>query len=86
MKTKYDETYEIVVTMAKIKMRMNAHKGDIEDAHYDELINMAKEELCELGEAIMGDSQVHIIEEAADVLNFTIAAAHKAIESYRTRK
>ncbi len=87
MKTKYDDTYDVVVTMAKIKMKMNSHKGDIESCAFDELIRLAGEELIELEQAIIAsDNQLHVIEEVADTLNFTVAAAHKAIESYRTRK
>ncbi len=87
---KYDKTYDIVVHMAKVKMLMNEHKGDIEDTNTDVLIELAKGELDELHEAIRSneeaDNYVHVIEEVADVLNFAIAAAHNAIEGYRSRK
>lgn len=87
MSTKYDETYDIVVSMAKAKMMMNAHKGNIEDANVEDLIQGAKLELDELQEAIgMPEDQVHIIEEVADVLNFAIAAAYNALYNYRGRK
>ncbi len=83
---KYDKTYEIVVHMAKVKMLMNEHKGNIEDISTRILITKAKEELDELYESLAGDDYVHIIEEVADVLNFAVAAAHNAINGYRKRK
>lgn len=85
---KYDETYEVVVHMAKLKMLMNRHKGNIEDCNTDVLIALAKEELQELLEAITSHDKnyVHIIEEVADVLNFAVAAAFNAIDEYRSRK
>lgn len=83
---KYDEIYDIVVAMAKAKMMMNVHKGNIEDISTGDLIMAAKEELNELREAIDNDEYVHIIEEVADVLNFTTAAAFNAIQQYRGRK
>lgn len=83
---KYDDTYEAVVHMAKVKMVMNAHKGDIEDNTPNDLIIMAKDELRELEEAIGSGDYMDIIEEVADVLNMTIAAAHQAMGRYRTRK
>lgn len=86
---KYDETYDIVVAMAKAKMMMNAHKGAIEDVPICDLISKGKEEFDELWEAVENKSGVdytHIIEEVADVLNFAVAAAHNAIQAYRSRK
>lgn len=84
---KYDETYDIVVSMAKTKMLMNSHKGDIESLAPAQLITMGKEEFEELFDAINEDAgYMHVIEEVADILNFAVAAAHKAIEGYRSRK
>ena len=84
---KYDDTYDAVVHMAKCKMVMNKHKGNIEDIEPDVLINMAKDELDELELATKKDRDyTHVIEEVADVLNFAIAAAHQAIDGYRNRK
>tara|TARA_R110002096_G_scaffold367234_1_gene560567 strand:+ start:55 stop:318 length:264 start_codon:yes stop_codon:yes gene_type:complete len=87
MKYKYDDTYDIVVSMAKTKMLMNAHKGDIEKVPTDVLVLKAKEELDELLEAInVGSDYVHVVEEVADILNFAVAAAYNAINNYRERK
>ncbi len=83
---KYDDTYNAVMYMAKCKMIMNQHKGNIEDNSSDDLINMAKAELFELKDAIKAGDHTHIIEEVADILNFAIAAAHQAIDGYRGRK
>ncbi len=87
MSSKYDETYDIVISMAKTKMMMNAHKGNIEDLSPSQLCSLGAVEFKELFEAIEDkSSQTHIIEEVADVLNFAVAAAYKAIEEYRSRK
>lgn len=87
MSNKYDETYEIVVAMAKIKMTMNSYKGDIEDIAKDKLIAMGKDEFDELYGAINEDAgYIHVIEEVADILNFAVATAHNAIQVYRRRK
>ncbi len=87
MSENYNETYEVIVLMAKVKMKMNSHKGNIEDLSAEQLISSAKDELDELYDSIVrGKNQTHIIEEAADVLNYAVAAAHKAIKLYRGRK
>lgn len=86
MSDKYDETYEIVVAMAKAKMMMNSHKGAIEDMGPIALVEKGKLEFDELEEAITSKDYAHIVEEVADVLNFAVAAAHKAIQDYRSRK
>lgn len=84
----YNLDYQLLVSMAKIKMAMNAHKGDIEDISIPLLIQFAKDELDELGEALMGgeSNQILVIEEAADVVNYMVAAVRKATEAYKNRK
>jgi len=82
----YDEYYEAIVHMARVKLLMNKHKGNIEDVHPDQLIEFAMRELHELREAIGNGSYMAIIEEIADVLNFVMAAGVQAIEEYRRRK
>ncbi|MBW2637436.1 MAG: hypothetical protein JRC86_07955 [Deltaproteobacteria bacterium] len=85
--TKYDEVTAIIVSMAKAKMIMNSHKGNIENVSVDVLVKLAKTELDELREAVDSDGDyTHIIEEAADVLNYTIGVCYNAIEGYRNRK
>lgn len=83
--SKYDDTYEVLVHMAKAKMVMNAHKGSIEDIDTDVLIELAKGELDELKEAINNGDILNIIEEAGDVANFIVAATHRAVHHYRGR-
>lgn len=83
---KYDDTYQAVVNMAKVKMIMNKHKGKIEDCPIDTIIEKAVDELTELASACEKGDYLNIIEEVADVLNFTIAAAHVAMNGYRDRK
>lgn len=86
MANKYDEAYDITVHMARAKMAMNSHKGNIEDKDVSSIISMAKRELDELEEAISSGDYLHIIEEVADVLNFSIAASYKALDNYRNRR
>jgi len=86
MNNKYDETIEILANMSKVKMAMNAHKGDIEKCDPMHIYNMLLEEVNEVGEAIGEENLMHIIEEAADAMNFLVALTHQQIEKYRTRK
>ena len=83
---KYDETLEVINNMAMVKMTMNSHKGAIEKVDPEILIGLMGDEVKELHEAIMGDDMMHIIEEAADVLNFLVAVTYQQIEAYRSRK
>lgn len=80
---KYADTRSVIENMAKVKMAMNSHKGDIEDSSVNEIRNMLSDEITELFAA---EEIVHVIEEAADVQNFLLALVHKKIEEYRNRK
>jgi len=82
---KFDEVFEIVVSMAKTKMMMNSHKGDISDISSDVLLDCTRREIIELKQAIDDGNYVHIIEEVADVMNFAVASAYHAIQDYRNR-
>ena len=83
---KYDDAYDATLHMAKVKMVMNSHKGNIEDNDPKVMIALAKQELDELEAAIESGNYLNIIEEVADVLNFSIAASHNALQKYRGRK
>lgn len=86
---KYDETHRIIANMAGVKMRMNSHKGNIEDCCPAKIIKMLKGEVTELEEAIASQTDgdlMHIIEEAADCFNFLVAVTHQQVEKYRGRK
>lgn len=83
---KYEDTYGILMHMAKAKLTMNAHKSNIEDLTPDELIDLAIDELIELRSAIKASDTINIIEEAADVTNYVMAASHIALMKYRSRK
>lgn len=83
---KYAETIEILNNMAKVKMAMNAHKGDIEVVDPMVILQQTFNELKELEEAMGDKDLMHIIEEAADVQNFLIAVVHQQIQRYRSRK
>jgi len=72
--------------MAGVKMRMNAHKGDIEDVDPLALIKKMRGEVDELEEAIQKGDIMHIIEESADVFNFLVALTHQQVTKYRVRK
>ena len=86
MMDKYDETHDIIIRMAGAKMRLNAHKGLIEDVDPAELFKMLKSEIDELGEAMSEADIMHIIEEAGDVFNFLVGVVHQQITLYRMRK
>ena len=87
MENKYDETIEVISNMAKVKMTMNSHKGSIEDCTPLTILLMLREEVDELQSAIGAEEDLmHVIEEAADVMNFLVAVTHQQIEKYRTRK
>lgn len=83
---KYDETHRIISNMAGVKMRMNNHKGNIEDCEPQFIMDRLKEEAVELDKAVEEGDILHIIEEAADVFNFLVAITHQQVEKYRTRK
>lgn len=80
---KYADTRSVIENMAKVKMAMNSHKGDIEDSSVNEIRAMLSDEITELFEA---EEIIHVIEEAADVQNFLLALVHKKIKEYRNRK
>ena len=84
--SKYKDTYEVLVHMANTKMVMNSHKGNIENIPTNVLITKAIDELMELEQAISSGNTIHVIEEAADVTNFVVAAVHNAIQSYRGKR
>jgi len=87
MDNKYDETIEVISNMAKVKMTMNAHKGNIEDLSAVTICGLMRGEVDELQNAMGNEKDlIHIIEEAADVMNFLVAVTHQQIEKYRTRK
>lgn len=87
MDNKYDETIEVISNMAKVKMTMNAHKGNIEDRPAGQILAFMRSEVDELQNEIGAEEDLmHIIEEAADVMNFLVALTHQQIEKYRTRK
>lgn len=83
---KYDETHDIIIRMAGAKMRLNSHKGLIEDVDPAELFKMLQGEVVELGEAMEEADIMHIIEEAGDVFNFMVGVVHQQITLYRMRK
>ncbi len=83
---KYDETHDIIIRMAGAKMRLNAHKGQIEDVDPTELYGLLKSEVDELGQAMSEADIMHVIEEAGDVFNFLVGVVHQQITLYRMRK
>ena len=82
----YDDAFEAIKLVAKAKMVMNYHKGDIASIDTSILIEMLRGELSELDSALDEENLMHIIEEAADMMNFLVALTHQQIEKYRTRK
>jgi hypothetical protein len=83
----YEEEYKILTAMANAKMVMNAHKGNIEDMDISEMVRLAMGELEELEQAAKSSTHhTHIVEEAADVLNFLVAIVSKTVTGYRARE
>lgn len=83
---KYEETLGILVNMAKVKLAMNNHKGNIEELPYSDISELLAGEVTEFCEAIDEEAYFGIIEEGADIMNFLLAAIHKATKTYRERK
>ena len=83
---KYDETHRIIANMGGVKMRLNAHKGNIEDMDPFVLLKALKSEVQELEEAMESGNIMHIMEEAGDVFNFLVGITHQQITLYRIRK
>ena len=82
----YDEVHDIIVRMAGAKMRLNTHKGRIEDVDPENLFKMLQGEIAELGEAMEAADIMHVIEEAGDVFNFLVGVVHQQVTLYRMRK
>lgn len=83
---KYADAKAAIEHMAAAKMVMNRHKGSIEDVDPQKLIDLLRQEVEELDEAVLSGSMVHIIEEAADIHNFLIGLVQQQIDAYRGRK
>lgn len=64
----------------RFKLASNRHKGkSFEDMSYEDGFRRLREETAELEEAIKGGNQFEIIFEAADIANFALFIATKAI-------
>lgn len=86
MSDSYSETKEILSAMALVKMKMNSHKGNIEEVEPERLMTLLKYEIEELEIAIQEMDGNSIIEEAADAMNYLVAIVHQQIADYRNRK
>lgn len=82
----YDETHRIISNMAGVKMRLNNHKGNIEDMEPEFLMQKLAEEVEELQHAIKEGEIMHIIEESSDVFNYLVGIVHQQTTLYRIRK
>lgn len=83
---KYAETKAILNDMASVKMRMNSHKGNIEEKTDKDIVLLLDEEVRELAQALDKGDMMEILQEAADVQNFLLALVHQQIQQYRSRK
>ena len=86
MTSNYDEAQRILNSMADAKMAMNSYKGDIEDIPAGTLIQLLRNEVGELEDAVFEKDIMHIIEEAADAQNYLIALVYQQILIYRGRR
>lgn len=83
---KYDDIHRIISSQAGVKMRMNSHKGNIEDVDPQQLIEALRSEVDELEWAIKEGDMMHIVEESSDVFNFLVAITYQQVTLYRRRK
>lgn len=82
----FEEARDVLNHMAHVKMVMNSHKGDITKVPNPELTAGLANEVAELRAALDESDLTHVIEEAADVMNFTLAIVQQALNNYRGRK
>ena len=81
-----EETETMVRDMARVKMAMNNHKGDITNLSDEPLLQLLREEVDELALALENGDYMEIIIEASDIHNYLLALVHRATETYRSRK
>lgn len=80
---KYEEVISMILAASDFKLRLNSHKGNIEELSMDMICDLAIEEIEELRKATNGEEGII---EASDAFNFLIAAAFKSVATYRSRK
>lgn len=84
--SKYNEAMAIICDAARMKMALNAHKGDIELITAGQATLFMQAELKELLVAAEKEDYEQVIIECGDTMNFLISIAYNAINSYRRRK
>ena len=81
----YNEQMDMVCNAARFKMKLNAHKGNIEDFGSEDLSQCAKAEIDEMMQAFDKEDWENVIIEAGDTLNFVLGIVSQAMNNYRKR-
>lgn len=75
----YDKYMKLIGDAQRYKLRINAHKGDLGSCPVPTLMQLLKREVAELQEAIDRGSEIEVILESADLMNFALGIAISAI-------
>lgn len=81
----FNEVMQMICDAARLKMKMNNHKGNITDITYETAIGLAKEEMDEMWGKIIEEDFVGTVIEAGDVMNFLVSCVVNANRAYRNR-
>ncbi len=81
----YETEMSMILDAARFKMKLNAHKGNIEDMNPNDLGHRAKGEIDEMMQAFDSEEWEKVVVEAGDALNFIIGVVSKAMDEYRNR-
>lgn len=82
----HDDILQPFVDAMKYKLGANKHKGKrFEDLTFERMFELLQGEVVELREALESKNQFEIIFEAADIANFALFIATKAIREAATK-
>ena len=80
---KYETEMDMICDSARFKMKLNEHKGDIEEIDPETLANLAYSEIIEMMQAYDQGKWDQVVVEAGDVMNFLIGIVSQAMIKYR---
>ena len=70
---------EVFAQFMEHKLKLNDHKGGWEEKELNDRLKLLKEEVIELEEALVDESHLDIVFEAADIANFAMMIAWNAL-------
>ena len=76
----YEKDLKFFQDAMRYKLEKNAHKGRWENMTVEQVLDLLKQEVAELEEAIANGNNVEILMESADVAVFSMIAAVIATE------